>query len=97
MIALFLHEGCRRGAVHKLTVRDIHHDQGVPHIRFREKREKIFSVMLHPNVQSSLFAYMTEAGHSDDLDAPLFLAMSGKAFTRRALSTRQIHEIIVGY
>jgi len=87
LICLFLHEWCRRGAVNKLKVRDIHYDQGVPHIRFHEKREKKFSVMLHPNVQSALFAYMTEAGNSDDLDAPLFLSTKGKEFVRRPLSS----------
>ena len=54
-------------------------------------------MMLHPNAQSALFAYMTEAGHSDDLDAPLFLATNGKAYVRRALSTERIHEMIVNY
>ena len=53
--------------------------------------------MLHPSVQACLFAYMTEAGHADDLDAPLFLATSGKKFVRRALSSDQIYRLIVSY
>lgn len=53
--------------------------------------------MLHPNAQAALFAYMTEAGHSDDLDAPLILATSGKSYVRRALSANQIHDMIVSY
>ena len=50
--------------------------------------------MLHPVVQSALFAYLQEAGNRDMLDAPLFLSMKGKAYTPNPLSTKQIYNII---
>ena len=83
--------------MHKLKVKDLHYDQGVAHIRFREKREKRFSVMLHPVVQSALFAYLQEAGIRDTPEAPLFLSMKGKTYTANPLSTKQLYNIIKHY
>ncbi len=90
MFSTFLYHGLRREELCKLKVRDIHLRRGVPFLRVHGKGSKIRYVPLHPGTNGLLVDYLEAAGHTDQLDSPLFLPVKDNV-----RSKDQIHGITI--
>ena len=98
ILSVGLQVGPRRAEIARLRVRDFHEEQGRPALKLRRKRGSVGSVVIHPDAQQRIRAYLDQSRHGDDKDAPLFLPMRGnqeKASSkeRRHLSPKQIDRI----
>lgn len=72
ILSVLLYHGIRREELCLLRVRDIQSRQGVIHFRIKGKRDKVRFVPVHPLSQRLTEEYLALAGHSADLDGPLF-------------------------
>ncbi len=72
ILATLLYHGLRREELCKLTVGDMQHRQGVPHIRIEGKGSKTRFLPLASEAQRLIAAYLAEAKHGEERDAPLF-------------------------
>jgi integrase len=64
--------GPRRSEIASLRVRDFYVDTGFSALRFRRKGGNEGSLSIHQQTTQRITAYIAQAGHSDDLDGPLF-------------------------
>ena len=98
ILSIGLQVGPRRAEIARLRIRDFHEEQGRPALKLRRKRGSVGSVVIHPDAEYRIRAYLDQSRHADDKDAPLFLPMRGnqeKASLkeRRHLSPKQIDRI----
>src|SRR5262250_146278 len=72
ILATLLYHGLRCEELCTLTVGSIHQREGVPHLRVEGKGDKVRYLPLHVTAQRLIDAYLTDAGHGEDLKGPLF-------------------------
>ncbi|MDX2199501.1 MAG: tyrosine-type recombinase/integrase [Phycisphaerae bacterium] len=75
ILAVLLYHGLRRDELCKLRVRDLQERRGVKCLRIHGKGRhgpKIRYVEAHPAALERIAAYLTIAGHGEDVDGPLF-------------------------
>ena len=73
ILAVGFQVGARRAEIARLRVEDLAEESGFPCLKLRRKGGVHGSVAIHQNVAQRIRAYLEEAGHGDDLKAPLFL------------------------
>lgn len=72
ILSLLLYHGLRREELCALRVKDIHLRRGVPHFRVRGKGSKTRYLPAHPATLGLIQDYLDLAGHTEDLEGPLF-------------------------
>jgi len=72
ILATLLYHGLRREELCKLRVRDVHQREGVMHLQIDGKGGKRRFVPVAVKALRLIRAYIEDAGHSEDLDGPLF-------------------------
>ena len=72
ILATLLYHGIRREELCRLTVRDLHHRDGVMHLRIEGKGDKIRFLPVSVKALRLIQEYLQAAGHGEDLPGPLF-------------------------
>ena len=72
ILAILLYHGLRREELCRLTVNDIQSREGIMHFKVTGKRDKVRYIPVNPVAQRLIDAYLTVAGHREDLTGPLF-------------------------
>lgn len=76
ILSVGLQVGLRRAEIATLTVEDLHQNRGFDSLRIVRKGGRRDALAIHPNVAQRIRAYLTAAGHGDDLDGPMFRPLS---------------------
>ena len=101
IISVLLHHGLRREELTKLLVKDFNQlRSGVPHLRVQGKGGKLRYIPAHPSSLRLISEYLETAGHSKDVDGPLFrsLRQASKGEGSSALSPGAVYsEVVVRY
>jgi integrase/recombinase XerD len=98
ILATFLHHGLRCEELCGLRVRDLQNRQGVPHLRVLGKGAKIRYVPAHPLALQRIHDYLEAAGHSNELDGPLFRPFknpAGQGNTDRPLTHGAVYHCVL--
>lgn len=96
ILSTFLFHGLRREELAKMKVRDLQVRHGVPHFRVHGKGGKTRYVPSHPQTLDRIEEYLEFAGHRDDMDGPLFRAVSkGGVSSENALSSTALYNSVV--
>ncbi len=72
ILSVGLQVGPRRSEIASLTVKDFHENAGYPSLHFVRKGGEDHALAIHPQAAQRIRDYLELAGHSDDLDGPLF-------------------------
>ena len=72
ILACYLFHALRRTELASLTVGSLTRRRGVPHLTVFGKGGKTRHVPAHAEALGAIHAYLAEAGHGDDREAPLF-------------------------
>jgi len=72
ILSVGLQAGPRRSEIATLKVKDFHVDAGYPSLHFIRKGGEDHSLAIHQQAAQRLRDYLDAAGHSEDLDGPLF-------------------------
>lgn len=67
--------GCRIGEIPTLKVKDFYEDAGYTVLHFKVKGGKELTKAIHQELPIAIRRYLTKAGHTDNPDSPLFLAV----------------------
>lgn len=99
LLSLLLYHGLRREELSRLTVQDVHHRRGVPHLRVHGKGGKMRHIPLHPGTQELLTEYLEASGHAYDKSAALFRPIRNNRTggLDRTLSGDGIYKLVRGY
>jgi integrase/recombinase XerD len=96
ILSVLLFHGIRRAELCTLTVRDYQRRDGVMHFRILGKGDKVRFVPVALHTQRLLHAYLEVAGHQEELEGPLFRAVSNNMRKhRRALSPTAVYQEVV--
>ncbi|MCG8408627.1 MAG: tyrosine-type recombinase/integrase [Phycisphaerales bacterium] len=77
--------GLRRSEIAHLTVRDLHINAGFDSLRVRRKGGKKGSLAINPQAAQRIRAYLESAGHTEDLDGPLFRPLRNNGKVNRSM------------
>jgi integrase/recombinase XerD len=97
ILAVGLQVGLRRAEIGSLTVEDLHQNRGYDSLRVTRKGGRHDALAIHPNTVKRLKAYLEAAGHTGDLDGPLFRPLSHnrkKQETRRHMHPDAIDRVL---
>lgn len=83
VLAVGLQVGARRAEIARLTVRDLGTNAGYPELRLIVKGDDVIGVTINPQTAQRINDYLAAAGHSDDLDGPLFRPLPRRRCDRR--------------
>src|SRR5437899_7670466 len=72
ILAVGLHVGFRRAEIASLKVGDFHMNRGFDSLKVVRKGGKKGSLAIHPQAAQRIRDYLAMAGHSDDIEGPLF-------------------------
>jgi site-specific recombinase XerD len=72
ILSVGLQVGLRRAEIATLSVEDLHQNRGFDSLRIVRKGGRRDALAIHPNVAQRIRAYLDAAGHTDDLDGPMF-------------------------
>ncbi len=72
ILATLLYHGIRREELCRLTVQDLHHREGVMHLRIEGKGDKIRFLPVSVKALRLIQEYLAVTGHGEDLGGPLF-------------------------
>jgi integrase/recombinase XerD len=96
--------GPRRSEIASLLVKDFHTNAGYKSLHFIRKGGEDLSLALNPQTTQRIEEYLSECGHRDDLDGPLFRPLEPKhprrplgTEIRRHLHPESIHRILCKY
>jgi integrase/recombinase XerD len=76
ILSVGLQVGLRRAEIAALSVEDLHQNRGFDSLRIIRKGGRRDALAIHPNVAQRIRAYLEAAGHTEDLDGPLFRPLS---------------------
>jgi site-specific recombinase XerD len=97
ILSVGLQAGPRRAEIAGLRVRDFHTNAGYRSLHFIRKGGEDLSLAIHPQTAQRIEAYLSAAGHGDDLDGPLFRPTrraSGDPSPRRHLHPEAIDRVL---
>jgi integrase/recombinase XerD len=77
ILSVGLQVGFRRAEIAALDVGDLHQNRGFDALRVTRKGGRREALAINPQAAQRLRAYLTVAGHGDQLDAPLFRPLRG--------------------
>jgi len=89
--------GLRRAEIAGLSVEDLHQNRGFDSLRIVRKGGRRDALAIHPNVAQRIRAYLEAAGHTDDLDGPMFRPLSHnrkRQETRRYMDPDAIDRVL---
>jgi integrase len=89
--------GLRRAEIAALKVSALHQNRGYDLLRVTRKGGRRDALAINPQTAARLRAYLERAGHTDDMDGPMFrpLAHNGKqTLRRRAMSPDAIDRVV---
>jgi integrase len=95
-----LQVGLRRAEIAALTVGDLHQNRGYDSLRVIRKGGRRDALAINPQTAARLRAYLDTAGHSADIDGPLFrpLRHNGKRDEeRRHMDPDAINRVVRKY
>jgi integrase/recombinase XerD len=96
ILSVLLFHGIRRAELCTLTVRDYQRRKGVMHFRIEGTGEKVRFLPVAMHIQRLLHEYLEVAGQWEDLEGPLFRAVSNNTRKRRtALSPTAVYQDVV--
>lgn len=96
LLSTLLYTGSRVAELCSLKVKDFYEDAGYWVLDFTVKGGKKNKVAIHPELKLVLTEYLEFAGHGDEKDSPLLLAIQ-KSNLRRHLNPSQINRIWYKY
>jgi site-specific recombinase XerD len=76
ILSVGLQLGLRRAEIASLKVGDLHQNRGYDSLRIIRKGGRRDALAIHPNAAKRIRDYLQMAGHSDDLDGPMFRPLS---------------------
>jgi integrase/recombinase XerD len=79
ILSVGLQVGFRRAEIAALNVGDLHQNRGFDALRVIRKGGRREALAINPQTAQRIRAYLDKAGHSDQLDAPLFRPLRGNA------------------
>jgi len=79
ILSVGLQVGFRRAEIAALNVGDLHQNRGFDALRVTRKGGRREALAINPQAAQRIRAYLDIAGHSDQLDAPLFRPLRGNA------------------
>lgn len=97
ILAVGLQVGLRRAEIAALKVGDLHQNRGYDSLRTVRKGGRRDALAIHPKTAQRIRAYLDAAGHSGDLDGPLFRPLSHnrkRQETRRAMHPDAIDRVL---
>jgi len=102
ILSVLLQAGPRRAEVSKMKVKDFYTNKGYLSLRYVRKGGKQHSVTLHTQTAQRIQEYLTKAGHSEDVEGPLFRPVrtswkKPEADLRRFLDPDMIDRIVRKY
>ena len=98
ILSVLLYHALRREELTKLLVKDFNQmRRGVPHLRVQGKGAKLRYIPTHANSLRLVSEYLAAAGHSQDLDGPLFRPMINQlaGHTATALTPGGVYSAVV--
>lgn len=103
ILATLLYHGLRREELCKLRVRDIQHREDVAHFRIEGKGGKIRFIPVKLKARRLIREYLEMAGHTDDLNGPLFRPVRNNATgwrpgtLNKPLHPNAVYQIVTRY
>ena len=98
ILSCYLFHALRRNELASLTVGSLTRRRGVPHLTVLGKGGKTRHVPVHAEALHRIRAYLAEAGHGGDRDAPLFQhARTGEGVPPRGISGDGIYVAVKKY
>ena len=79
ILSVGLQVGFRRAEIAALNVGDLHQNRGFDALRVIRKGGRREALAINPQAAQRIRAYLDNAGHGDQLDAPLFRPLRGNA------------------
>jgi len=96
LLSILFYTGCREGAIHKLKVGDFYERAGYFVLDINEKGDKENIVAIHHVLQATLREYLSKVEHSEDQNAPMFIARANKK-KRLQIPTVSIRYVFKSY
>ena len=84
ILAIGLQVGLRRAEIAALRVGDLHQNRGFDALRVTRKGGRREALAIHPQAVQRLRAYLEQAGHGDQADAPLFRSLRNNGRAQRS-------------
>ena len=78
ILATYLFHGLRASELIGLCPKHIHSREGVPHLEIHGKGSKERYIPFNPRVKRLVEDYLDQAGHGDEVDAPIFRSVSNR-------------------
>jgi integrase/recombinase XerD len=100
ILSVGLQVGLRRAEIATLTVGDLHQNRGYDSLRVQRKGGRRDALAINPQTTARLRAYLDKAGHTADIDGPLFrpLKHNGKRQEeRRSIDPDAIDRLVRKY
>jgi site-specific recombinase XerD len=76
ILSVGLQVGLRRAEIAALAVEDLHQNRGFDSLRIVRKGGRRDALAIHPNTAQRIRAYLEAAGHTEDMDGPMFRPLS---------------------
>jgi integrase/recombinase XerD len=96
ILSVLLFHGIRRAELCTLTVRDYQRREGLMHFRIKGRGDKVRFLPVAMHSQRLLHEYLEAAGHQEDVEGPLFRAVSHNTRQhRKALSPTAVYQEVV--
>lgn len=93
ILSVGLQVGARRSEIARLSVKDFHQSQGFWSLHFIRKGGEDHTVSVNPQTAQRIHDYLAAAGHSGDLEGPLFRPLRGNGLAREP--RRRMHPAMI--